>query len=357
MAATVTREAEPAYDELPDLPTLIGLRSVLVQCAIAALALSYVFAIAATAESLPATAWAIVAGTLALQLVSIFTAIAIPADPLPLWSAVLIGLASLCALSIAWWQAPPTTQWWIQVTAPPAMVAVIVGIFALRGRTGVAWLILLGAMAVAAGWAHRHGGSPVDALAMTKRILGTVLPATIIAWMLRPMLEQIGLLREREIAAVREEAANQATARERSDRLRLMADEVDPILRRIAAGGEFTEDEALRARLLEHSLRDEVRGRGWDSVGVRIAAAAARERGVTVQLFDDGGLDVDQLSGADAERLRGELVLALSAAEAGSVTARILPAGRHPAAVLAVGRGDRVERRTAALTDAGIVWS
>ncbi len=368
MAAPVTGGPAPAgpvpvtpgpapVDDIPALRDLLGLRSLLVSCAIGALAGSYVLAVAGTAQSMSATAWLVLGGTLTVQLLCVFTTIAIPAEPLPRWAAAMIGAVSLGALGVAWWQAPPTTQWWVQVTGPPAMVAVVAAIFALRGRTGLAWLVLLGAMAVAAAWSQVHGETAADALAMTKRILGTVLPATVIAWMLRPMLEQIGTLRERELAAVREEAENRATARERADRLRQMEGEVDPILRRLAAGGEFTEEEALRARLLEYSLRDEVRGRGWYSAGVRLGAAAARERGVAVQLFDDGGLDVDELSGADAERLRGELVRALTGADRGTVTARILPKGRDVVAVITVGHGDRVERRTAALTAAGIVWS
>ncbi|WP_344780982.1 hypothetical protein [Gordonia caeni] len=330
--------------EVPDLPTLLGLRSPLVGFSIAVLAVAYVVTVIGTSGPMTGIAWAGQALAFVLALACIHTVVAIPADPLPRWAAVVIGGASLAALGIAWWLAPAGSQWWVQVTAPPAMTAVVAGVFALRGRAGLAWLMVLGTMGVAAAWALAHGENIGLMMMMSNRVLSTVLPATIIALMVRPMLQLMGALRDRELAAVRFAAASRATADERNERLDAFAGEVRPILERIAAGQEFSEDEAMRARLLESTLRDEVRGRGWDSEGVRLAAAAARSRGVAVQLFDDGGVDLDQLTAIDAERLRGELIRVLTAIPAGAVTARILPPGRdHIAVINAV--GDDVRRR------------
>lgn len=351
MAAVVTvREPEHSGDpsEVPDLPTLLGLRSPLVGLSIAVLAVAYVVTVIGTSGPATGIVWAGQALAFVLALACIQTAVAIPADPLPRWAAVVIGVASLASLGIAWWLAPAGSQWWVQVTAPPAMTAVVAGVFALRGRAGLAWLMVLGVMGVAAAWAMAHGESIGLTMMMSNRVLSTVLPATIITLMVRPLMRLMGALRERELEAVRFAAATRATADERTERLDVFAGEVRPILERIADGRAFSEDEALRARLLENTLRDEVRGRGWDSEGVRVAAAAARSRGVAVQLFDDGGLDLDQLTAADAERLRGELIRLLTAAASGAVTARILPPGRdHVAVINSVGddvRGRRVYR-------------
>lgn len=343
-------------EALADPVVLLGLRSPLVLTATVVLAIGYALAIIGTAEHMTPAGWGTQGAALTLQLLCIYTAVAIPADPLPRWAALVISLASFGALAIAWIYAPPTDEWFVQVTAPPAMTSVVVGVLAVRGRAGVAWLITIIAMASAIVWCIAHDFPASMGVAMTRHIVSIAVPATVLAWMLRPMLGKVGALRQQQLAAVEREAERAATLRERVDRLRVYEDEVDPILRRIASGGEFTEEEALYARLIEHTLRDEVRGRGWDSAGVRVGAATARARGVVVQLFDDGGLDVSELGAADVERLRGELVLVLATAESGSVTARILPAGRECLAVITVVDGSRVERRLASLTVSGLQW-
>lgn len=343
-------------ESVPDMPTLLGLRSPLVVVAIIALVISCFIAIVGTSGPAPASTWIVQILALLLQVGCMFTVVAIPADPLPRWAAAVIALASLGALGLAWWFAPDDAHWWVQVTAAPAMTAVVAGVFALRGRWGIAWLTVLGAMLVAGSWALSHGLSASLAFPMTTRILATVLPAVVVAVMIRPLLQLIGALRERELAAVRYDAAAEAMADERNERLQTFAGEMRPVLQRLAAGDEFTEQEAQAIRLHEHALRDEVRGRGWDSEGVRVSAFAARARGVVVQLLDDGGLDVATLTVPDAERLRGELIRVLEVSDSGTVTARILPPGRDEAAVITVIRGEDVEHRSYVAAAHGYRW-
>ncbi|MEZ5210146.1 hypothetical protein [Gordonia sp. (in: high G+C Gram-positive bacteria)] len=352
---TVRRDRE--VTGIPDVPTLIGLRSPLVTAAVAVLAAGYVIGMIGASAPASGDVWAAQVFSFVLQLLCVVTAIAIPADPLPTWAAGVIGAASLGALAVAWWYLPLESQFWVQVTMPPALAAVVAGVLAIRGRYLVAWLMVAGTWAIAGVWTLSHDHPADMLLPMSSRVLGTVLPAAIIAAMFRPLTRLMGSLRERELAAVRADAAQQAAVAEREERLEYVARTAGPILTRIADGEEFTAEEALAARLLEYSLRDEVRGRVWYSEGTRFAATGARSRGVAVQLFDDGGLDLEAMTAVDAERLRGELIRVLYAATSGAVTARILPPGRDAVALITVATGEVVERRTCVRTPAGLRWN
>lgn len=343
--------------EVPDLPTLLGLRSGLVLFALGILAGGYALALIFTTGDVTTAVWGGQLLALVLALAAITTCILIPTDPLPVWAATILSGAVLVALARGWWYITGDAYWWVQVTVPPAMTAVFAGFLALRGRAGLGWLVLLGAMVIAAAWTIEQGKSVGLTFAMTSRILGAVLPATIIAVMLRPMMSLLGAFRVRELDAVELAAADRAATAERAERLAELQREVRPVLERIAAGETFTADEALHIQILENSLRDQVRGSGWSSEGVRQAVALARRRGVEVQLFDDGGLDLDQLSANDAERLRGEAIRVLASAPAGSITARILPPGRDDVAIIVIRVDDGHDRRICRWVDGGLQWS
>ncbi|MFZ2512109.1 MAG: hypothetical protein WAW85_13600 [Gordonia sp. (in: high G+C Gram-positive bacteria)] len=356
-----TSEPESALDlaprtsDVPDLPTLLGLRSGLVMITIGILAVGYAFAFAP--GSVAAATWGGQVLALLLALAAITTSILIPTDPLPRWAALILSAAALVALALGWWHMTDDDYWWVQVTVPPAMTAVFAGFLALRGRAGLSWLVLLGAMGIAAAWAVVHRESVDLMFAMTSRVVGAVLPATIIAAMIRPMMTLLGALRTRELDAVELAAAAEATSAERADRLAELQRDVRPLLQRIAAGETFTADEARHIQILENSLRDEVRGQAWASEGVRQGVALARLRGVSVQLFDDGGLDIDRLSARDVERLRGEAIRVLTSAGSGLITARILPPGRDQVATISVSDDGGVDRRVCQQTPGGLQWS
>lgn len=349
--------ATPPASEVPDLPTLLGLRSGLVMLAIGTLAVGYAAATFLASGSIDANDWSAQLLALALALAAIMTSLLIPADPLPMWAASILAGASLVALALGWWNQSGADYWWAQVSVPPTMTAVFAGFLALRGRAGLGWLVLIGAMGIAVAWTTAHNEPAGLTFSMTTRILGILLPATIIAFMLRPMMTLLGALRARELVAVEHAAVVGATNAERAERLAALQREVRPVLQRIAAGETFTADEAAHVQILENALRDDVRGRGWSSEGVRHAVAHARLRGITVQLFDDGGLDLTRLSAGDAERLRGEAIRVLASARAGSVTARILPPGRNYVATINVATDAGDDRRLCRRTSGGLQWS
>lgn len=95
---------------------------------------------------------------------------------------------------------------------------------------------------------------------------------------------------ERE--AVEWQAAQDAHHFERQVRLTQTSRLALPMLQRIAeSGGELTDDERFECRVLEQSIRDEIRGRRLLNDAVRRAVIDARRRGAFVQVLDDGGVD------------------------------------------------------------------
>ena len=120
---------------------------------------------------------------------------------------------------------------------------------------------------------------------------------------------------ERE--AVEWQAAQDAHHFERQVRLTQTSRLALPMLQRIVdTGGELSDDERFECRVLEQSIRDEIRGRRLLNDAVRREVIAARRRGASVQVLDDGGVDdidpkvldpvldqvADALAGVQAER-------------------------------------------------------
>jgi hypothetical protein len=78
---------------------------------------------------------------------------------------------------------------------------------------------------------------------------------------------------------------------ERQSRLERAGRNAAPMLQRIIDQGGILDDAARReCRVLEQTLRDEIRGRNLLNDAVRQAVLAHRQRGAFVQVLDDGGL-------------------------------------------------------------------
>jgi hypothetical protein len=89
-----------------------------------------------------------------------------------------------------------------------------------------------------------------------------------------------------------EQAANSAASAERRARLELALRAARPFLDVIRdQKGKLTDAQKFEAKLLEASLRDEIRGRGLMTFEIRESTKAARIRGVEVIILDEGGLD------------------------------------------------------------------
>ena len=263
-------------------------------------------------------------------------------DPIGLGAAagaVVLGAVSAGAI---WWSVPVGEMNWVRPGAPFVAYTVAMALLAIRGRIGWAWsgFILVSVTAATAGIVWGWGGGTAAQSAV--RMLVSLVPVTLVMLFVRPLLLFSRVLDRREVVAVAEEAAQAATAQQRRRQVAALDDDVRPILEKVAAGEEITPAEVVRAKLLEHDLRDGVRGAGWMSTEVREAVAQARRRGLEVRLFDDRRADA---STTDPDVLRGGLIAALDAADRGAVTARLLPRGRDSVAVIVTQDGDRVQRR------------
>lgn len=121
------------------------------------------------------------------------------------------------------------------------------------------------------------------------------------------------------------QAAQEAHLYERQFRLGQTSTMAVPMLRVIEqSGGELTDEQRQECLHLEGAIRDEIRGRRLLDDDVRREVMAARRRGVTVTLFDEGGLD--ELDEDSLSRVLGTLAEAIRSTSATRVIARTAPA-------------------------------
>lgn len=274
---------------------------------------------------------------------SVFTVIRGDEDPLPPAETVAVAVLATGGLGAAWWATPEGAGLWVQPGAPLVVFAVVAGLLSLRGRSRTAWASSVVAVAMAAVWSLQHGGTLVAGGQLTLRIAVSLLPSTLMAVLIRPMLHLTAVLEARRAQTMHAMAVTSATASERADQLEQFDTEVRPFVQRVADGAVFDEESAARARLLEEDLRDSVRGRGWHCALTRESLADARLRGIAVRVFDDTA-DGGGLTPEDLTVLRGGLAGVLSSVESGAVTARILPSGRDYVAVITTVTAESVER-------------
>ena len=130
--------------------------------------------------------------------------------------------------------------------------------------------------------------------------------------------------------------ASQAVRRqERRRRVQYALAVAGPVLSRvIAAEGVLNDEERTEARLAEGRLRDELRGARLLDDDVRETINAARLRGATVTVFDEGGLD--EIEAGDLDAVRRELAETLRETDAARIIIRTAPDPR--VAVTIVGR-------------------
>lgn len=108
-----------------------------------------------------------------------------------------------------------------------------------------------------------------------------------------------------------------------------------PILARtIMTGGDLDEFERREARLAEGQLRDELRAPRLLDDDVRAALDAARRRGATVTVLDEGGLE--RVGDAELAAIRTELARTIEGAKSDRLYIRTSPDAR--VAVTVVGR-------------------
>ncbi|WP_213814385.1 hypothetical protein [Glaciihabitans sp. dw_435] len=126
------------------------------------------------------------------------------------------------------------------------------------------------------------------------------------------------------------QAAQEAHIFERQFRLNQTSAMALVMLRTIQrSNGNLTDEERLECLHLEGAIRDEIRGRKLLNDAVRAQVMAARRRGATVTLLDEGG--IDDLSDEELDRVLNRLASALESTDADKVIARTVPEGSDTA--------------------------
>jgi hypothetical protein len=120
------------------------------------------------------------------------------------------------------------------------------------------------------------------------------------------------------------QATQEAHVSERQYRLEQTYRLAEPMLTEIVRrGGRLTDDQRRECRLLESSMRDEIRGRRLLDDDVRAAVIAARRGGTVVMLLDEGG--IDDLEGDALAAVQARIAEALRTSTADKLIVRTVP--------------------------------
>ena len=250
---------------------------------------------------------------------------------LPRWVSALAVVTSVIVpnaimLSVApESRSAPFATWYI------GGIGALMVIVMVRRRTWVAWsgIALLAAASMA--WL-----GPLQALALG--LVGSVMWVVVAQLLLRSLdraARDTSRLAQLQRAASAWRASQTGRQRERRIQVQRALAVAGPILSRtIERGGALDGRERIEARIAEGQLRDELRGpRLLDDV-VRGELDAARRRGATVTVLDEGGLD--GLDEAQLWSIRAELAAAVRDATSDRLYIRTSPDDR--VAVTVVGR-------------------
>lgn len=231
-----------------------------------------------------------------------------------------------------------------------ATVAVV--LLMVRGRLLLAWAVVVGNLLVGLVSGPLSSSDSWVNVVFPRASFTVFFVATCTALLLGPHITEM-----RGLAARRREDALGAESdlvdvADRDERIRRIDQRVRPLLEKVVAGEEITEDDVITARLKEARLRDGIRGRALDVTRVRTAVWAARRRGVLVTVLDDGGLTaLDPTRAAAVVDTAARLLESeLAALTCGDVVARIAPPGRDPIATITIVSG-RQRRRVEITAD------
>ncbi|MHA7987291.1 hypothetical protein ACX9R5_15945 [Rathayibacter sp. CAU 1779] len=203
-----------------------------------------------------------------------------------------------------------------------AAIGTLMTIVIVRRRSLFAWL------GIAFLVAHTVAFAGIVALG-GYGVIGSVVwvaAAAVVTRALGSMARDASRFSRAERQVVEWHAEQEAHVIERQRRLDETYRRAAPLLIRIAeSGGMLTDEERAECLLLEAGMRDEIRGRALLDDSVRERILAARRRGASVVLLDDGGLD--GMDDADLGRIHARLAAALEHSEADKYIVRTVESG------------------------------
>ena len=250
---------------------------------------------------------------------------------LPVWAAVL-ALATAVLVPNATWLAVGGESRLADVgTWSLGAVGALFAIVMVRRRPWVAWA---GVAILAVESTLWIGLADTLALGGVGAVLwvGT---AQLLTWLVDRAASDTAELTALQRAASEWLAAQEGMRRERRTQVQRALALAGPVLTRtIETSGRLGDEERRAARIAEEALRDELRGSALLDEDVRAALAATRERGATVSVQDEGGLN--GLSAAERAAVRARLVEVL--AEARSDRLYVRASTHDEIAVTVVGR-------------------
>ncbi len=250
---------------------------------------------------------------------------------LPGWAAAIALVVAAVVPSVTWYAAGPAARLESYATWSLGGIAALMAIVMVRRRPWVAWTGVVLLTVAATVWI-----GILDALALGAG--GAVVwvgVAQLLTWLIDRAALDTAELTEVQRHASEWLASQEGRRRERRVQVWRALTVAGPVLSRtIETGGELNEEERMQARLAEGSLRDELRGRGLLDDDVRRRLEAARRRGASVTVLDEGGLD--GLDESALRAIRAELAQTLDQAHSDRLYIRTSP--HEGIAVTVVGR-------------------
>ncbi len=212
-----------------------------------------------------------------------------------------------------------------------AGLGVLLTITAVRRRLALAWLGVALLAAQVLVWA---GPASFFALGAFGDVVWVGL-AHLFSTAIRQASREVQQFALAERQAVEWQAAQDAHHSERQVRVAQTSRMASGMLERIAElEGRLDSADRQECRVLEQSIRDEIRGRRLLNDRVRSQVLAARRRGAMVQVLDDGG--VDDLSPESLDPVLDQVASALAGVESERIIIRTAPR-ESPNAVTVVG--------------------
>lgn len=218
------------------------------------------------------------------------------------------------------------SQWYVGAGA------LVMFYLSLRGRDLLAWAGFAAIGAAAIIWGLTTDDRLLESILLVARQAPIVLVGSLFAYGMKRTSKRLENVHDADTARVAAEAAALARTAERSRRLAALDAAVGPHLQRIADGSPLSDDDRQELLVAEARLRDSLRARQLDLPEIVAAVQRARRRGVVVLLLDDRyplALPAGALS-----RVIDASVRMLDNASDGTVTIRLLPAGRQLLATL-----------------------
>jgi len=229
---------------------------------------------------------------------------------------VSFAIALLCAGSSTREGGAGDAHWYIGAAGCLLVLTVV------RRRTVHAWIGTALVLAQTLIWAGVDGTVDIGAASFALWVAAAYFGVRSLSHAMRDIQQFARSERE----AVEWQAAQDAHHFERQVRLTQTSRVALPMLRHIAeVDGDIDEQDRHECRVLEQTIRDEIRGRRLLNESLRDQVIAHRRRGAFVQVLDDGGLD--DIEPALMEPILDRVAQSISRLQSDRIIIRTAPKG------------------------------